>query len=335
VSGATGLDNIGKSDKFKAAVSIQPSGNVCFGCKTADHRVTVGGDVAAADLILVGSKAAIVRKADVGKNKGRETLSKIGAYKCEYGTAAAGALDGRSEWCLVPEEAEAAERSFVKVDGSGGRALKLRPVVTAVVSAINDLGEDVDGLLQRGEEASKGLEKVKRNLTEVGEFVNMLEDEMGVWKGYVKMNNASSEQKLGGLEVEIASLKKELGVARAEAEGERAMRELLGEQMKGNAEAMQGFVKQIEVMQKQMQTLEGEGGKGGGGGGGGGVVADEAYFLGLVEAKEKDWRVEQGGAAGAVTDKQLGTLRNKWRAEAFEALKRRREDLVFLEGRDK
>jgi hypothetical protein len=65
------------------------------------------------------------------------------------------------------------------------------------------------------------------------------------------------------------------------------------------------------------------------------VVADEAYFLGLVEAKEKDWRVEQGGAAGAVTDKQLGTLRNKWRAEAFEALKRRREDLVFLEGRDK
>ena len=335
--GLDSLNTVSSTSSFRNVVQFRQNGNVGVNCNSPSSRLTVGGDVEASDFLLFADMTSISQKADVGDDVALAFFDKIGVYKCEFVNAKEGTdvwmgLGGRKDWCIVAEEVESVDRSFVKVDAMGRKSVKLRPLVAATIGGVKDLGREMKLVRDRVLAEEKKMAEVERKMVESGEFISMLEDDFGMWKGYVRENNRTAGALLSGVAEEAAELRGLLEAERGRAKGEIEKRKVLGEQVESLGEVVRSLKEELAEVRKEMVALE-EGGGSGGSGGREGENGDEVYFLGEVERKERVYMADL--AAGTfVTDKQLDSLRGKWRVEAYEALRRRRADLDFLQRRD-
>jgi hypothetical protein len=332
---AHGLDDLTSGESsFNNVMTLRDSGNVGLGCNNPSSRLAVGGDVESADLITFADASSISSKGGMQPGVAIGFVNEMAVYKCEF-TAPTGSggggdswqgLKGRKDYCLVADEVELVDKGFVKVDGSGKKGLKLRPMVAVLVAGLQDVSKEAAGVEERLVAEEEKMDGVRKNVTMVDKFASQIEVEVGLLKTGVKDNNRTAIGMFAEKDREIIELKNEVEAAKMMAKNEGDLRKVLEEQVEGLTSVVKSLRKDLEVFGEEFQSLktslssDGENG---------GRPNDETgWFLSLIDEKENTFRADQG--SNPVTDKMLDAIRAKWRVEAYEALRRRRQDMDFL-----
>ncbi|GMH77252.1 hypothetical protein TrRE_jg7662 [Triparma retinervis] len=325
-----GLD---KLDFLEVGIAMSKVGSVGIGVdKPRGAKLVVGGEVGAARYLVYSDVKFIKSKIDQKASDSLDAVRNLAVYKCHYDTSLDGAKAWRGmgsgeEYCFVAQEVEKVDKMIVQDGADGEKLIKVNGVLALLVSGVQGVVESAEEVVASLEKVEGEVEGSKEDISKSKQHLKRLENGLEEVTREAEGQNLLLSEVKGGVE----AVKEEVVKLKAEAAKDAALRGGLNETVAGFVNMLALANQRIEELNSQVAKLQDEASARGGEKGslGQGDEADKDFFLEEVNRRQREFLESQDIP---VKDAQLKTLRLKWRNEAYEAVKQRRQDLKFYES---
>ena len=325
-----GLD---KLDFIEVAVSLGEHGNVGIGCDrpSSSSKLVVGGAIEAARYLLFSDTKFIKVKVEARGADMLNNIEKLKVHTCEYDNSIDGAKAWRNmgnakEYCVVAQDVAEVDAMLVQNGPAGEKLVKANSLLVAAVGAISGLSGVVNGVAERVGEAEDMIGVLSKDM----ENADQRETERETRSQQVDGKIDAIESSLQTLKGRIGALEAEMTALKASEKTSEGLRESLLKQVDGYASLLALAEERIGQLEKKVAKVQENAAESEAQRKLGKAQArqsDEEFFLHEVQRLHQSFVDEQDTK---VTDGQLKSLRIKWRAEALERLKHRREDLKYF-----
>jgi hypothetical protein len=324
-----GLDRL---DFLEVGVAMSKGGNVGIGVdKPQGAKLVVGGEVGAARYLVYSDKKFIQSKTAQKASDSFAAIRNLAVYKCQYDNSLDGAKAWRGmgsavEYCLVAQEVEKVDKLIVQDGADGEKLIKVNGVLALLVGGLQEVASGVEETVALLDKLDGEVEVSKEDIAKSNQHIKKLDDGLEEVTSKAEGHN----QLLGEVKGEVEAVKEEVHKLKAEAAKDAALRGGLDETVAGFVNLLALTNQRLEELSGQVAKLQDEAkARGREKGSVGQDEADKAFFLEEVNRRQIEFLDSQDIP---VKDAQLKTLRVKWRNEAYEAVKQRRQDMKFFES---
>jgi len=312
-------------------LTLTSESNVCIGCngKNRKSRVSVNGEVDAAEINLYADHELLKSKTLIKGGKALDMVNRVNAYECSFiginskniGRGVGGG--GATEFCIVANDVQTVDGKLVTTDSEGVRSIRLRGLLTVLWAATKDLDKKIENYEDDALEVVKRLEKLEshdsKSVAITDKSVKRLDE--------LEANEKTMKDKIiASQRTDIDKLKQTVEVLVAEKAKDAELIEVYKRQVEGIVKSFNLLSERIEAgINNNKNNNDSDDNNSNSNN-----SDDMDFFLGEVTRLEREF-LERSETK--VTDSQLEGLRNKWRTQAHVALGRRKADREFLKGR--